>query len=847
MPDQPTPSPSDRPVPADSLLFEATDTQFCEVALPLPLPGTFTYRVPREWTGQVPVGGRVIVQFGKRKVMTGLVTEVHHRPPARYQAKYLLEMLDDEAVVGTAQLALLRWMADYYVCALGEVVNAALPAGLKISSQSRLQLHPEFDLLRAEGFSAQEVRLLQALSEKDSLSYEEAADLLEVKQIYQQLKTLTERRAVILFEEVKEKYRPKRIRRVRLAEAFLADEALADLCAQLEGAPRQLEVLLYYLREVPVAKDAARNEAGVARSAIAAAGLSAGALGTLLKREIFEEFEETVSRFPLSPTPVGAPVSLSAAQQRARDQIMALFETRSTVLFHGITGSGKTQVYTDLIQRVLASGAQVLLMLPEIAITTQIVERLRRVFGTRMGVYHSRFSDNERVEVWRGIVDGTYAFVVGVRSSVFLPFDNLGLVIVDEEHEGSYKQFDPAPRYHARDVAIMLGQLHGARVLLGSATPSLEAYHLARTDRWGLVELMQRFGEAQLPDMRLANTRQEREAKTLRQGFTTTLLQALQHCLDQGEQAILFQNRRGYAPYVACADCEWIPRCHQCDVSLTYHQHAEELRCHYCGYQEKVKPACPDCGSTQIRHVGYGTEKLEELLQLLLPQAKVGRMDLDTTRAKTGYDQLIRAFETHEIDILVGTQMISKGLDFEKVSLVGVFDADRMLNYPDFRANERAFQMITQVSGRAGRRDKRGVVIVQTSNPERPILDLICRGDYAGLYESEIRERELFYYPPFTRLIRLTTKAPERTLAQRTAELLARICREHLGEDRVLGPEAPLVERIRNQFHQDILLKLEREKIDFRAVKQMLRDEIAHLRTDKQYKFVRFVIDVDPA
>jgi primosomal protein N' (replication factor Y) len=552
-----------------------------------------------------------------------------------------------------------------------------------------------------------------------------------------------------------------------------------------------------------------------------------------------------VSRFGDDMPTEPVKIELTDAQQQASNEVLTHFQEKDVVLLHGITGSGKTEIYIDLIQQVLEGGSQVLFLLPEIALTTQIVVRMKRVFGDKMGVYHSKFSDNERVEVWRGVLEGRYQFVVGVRSAVFLPMDNLGLVIIDEEHESSYKQYDPAPRYHARDVGIMLGLKQGAKILLGSATPSLESYYQATTGKYGLVTLNQRYGNAQLPDIQLIDLKSERKAKTMKNDFSGTLCQHIEHNLAIGDQTIIFQNRRGYSPYLNCQECNWIGECEQCAVSLTYHLDSKELRCHYCGHKEEIPRVCPTCGSGKIRSVGFGTEKLEDDLRIMYPAARVQRMDLDTTRTKNAYQTILGEFEQGNTDILVGTQMISKGLDFDRVSLVGIFDADRMIHFPDFRAAERAFQMLTQVSGRAGRREKKGLVLIQTGNTQQSLLHKVVANDYMGYYNDEIKEREGYFYPPFTRVISLTVKHEEQNKAEKAAHWLADKLLEKLGKARVLGPEKGMVERVRNKFLYDILLKLEKDKLNIKAAKVFLQEQIDTLMTQREFRGVYVVVDVD--
>ncbi len=832
---------------SDSLslgLFPEVITLFADVIVPLPLPNLLTYRVPSGMNDAIQVGARVIVQLGTRRVLTAVVARVHQNPPKKYIAKPLLELLDESPMVTAHQLELFRWVADYYMCHIGEVMNAALPSGLKINSESKLQYNPEFDT--SIPLTETEEKLLEAVQEKSSLSTDEAARLLGQKDIYPVIKSLSKKGAVLVYEEVKEKYTPKIVKKIRLTPEYGDWEPLKDLIDELEDRKqyKQVGVLMKYLARVPVMQDRAANTGGLEKPVLVKDDISESALKTLLKKGVFEEFELIISRFADIPYS-GDDVRLSESQQLATEKIVSYYKTKDTVLLHGITGSGKTAVYINLIQKVLASGSQVLYLLPEIALTTQIVARLRKVFGDQMGIYHSKFSDNERVEVWRGVLSGKFNFVIGVRSAIFLPFDNLGLIVVDEEHESSYKQYEPAPRYNARDLALVVAKLQQAKVLMGSATPSFESFYNARQGRYGYVKLTQRFREAQLPEISLVNVRIERKQKKLTHHFSEPLLTALKENLEKNEQSILFQNRRGYAPYVMCEDCGWIPHCHQCNVSLTYHQHTQEMRCHYCGFTEQMVPQCPVCGSTRIKTMGYGTEKIEDELKLLLPQARTARMDLDTTRQKNAIQTIVQAFEAGQTDILIGTQMLSKGLDFDKVSFVGIFDADHIIHFPDFRAHERAFQLITQVAGRAGRRDIQGRVLIQTGNPELFVIEKILQNDYEGLYEKELPERQKFNYPPFTRLIRLIVKHENELTSEEAAQTLATGLREKLGS-RVLGPEPPLVNRIRNQFLKDILIKLEKENINLRLIKEQIREEIQKILTTKQFKQVYVVIDVDP-
>lgn len=821
-------------------------TLFADLILPVPVNQLFTYRVPRSINALVKNGARVVVPFGKNRILTGVVAKIHQTPPSKYRAKYIAELLDDEPLVTPYQLELFQWMADYYLCSIGEVLNIALPAGLKITSQSKIQFNPDFDY--PDLLTPEEATILEEIKQYQSLTYEELGKRVGDQNVNGTIKSLIGKRAILLFEEVREKYQPKIVKKLRLKSSYEVRENLFELIGSLDKLPKQQEVVMRYVSQVPIQNEPYANRNGIEKSALARAeDLSESSLSTLIKKGVFEEFEVTVARFAETDArfTTSAVIQLTDVQQKAADEIIAHFQTKDAVLLHGITGSGKTEVYIHLAQQVLANASQVLLLLPEIALTTQMVVRLKKVFGDQLGIYHSKFSDNERVEIWKGVVSGKYQLVVGVRSAIFLPFDNLGLIIVDEEHESSYKQYDPAPRYHARDVSMVIAQKQHAKVLLGSATPALETYYQALHGRYGLVKLTQRYANATLPQFVLIDTKLEKKQRKMKSEFSSVLMEELQENLNNNQQSIIFQNRRGYSPYLQCEECAWIGECQNCAVSLTYHQRDAELRCHYCGHKESVPKTCPSCGSVKVRTVGYGTEKLEDQLKIFFPAARVSRMDLDTTRAKNAYQQLIEDVEKGNVDILVGTQMISKGLDFEKVNLVGIFDADRMIHFPDFRSAERAFQLITQVSGRAGRRERQGRVLIQTGNPSQPILQRVINNDYVGMYEEEIKERETFSYPPFTRLIKLIVKHPEVETSLKAAQQLAAVLVEKMGSGRVLGPEPPLVERVRNQYLFEILIKLEREKINIKAAKQFILDKVTDILTDKTLKGANVVIDVD--
>jgi primosomal protein N' (replication factor Y) len=828
---------------SNSLEIFDSETLFVNVLLPVPIPQAFTYRVPRHLNEFIKTGTRVIVPFGRNRVLTGIVSSVHGTPPEKYKAKYISELMDEEAIVTSSQLWLFQWVADYYMCYAGEVMNMGLPSGLKVNSESRIQINPDFfehDLLELK-----EQEILKIIEENDNISYADLSKFIDEIDVTKIVKKLISKNAIIVYEEVKERYTPKKVKKIRLKPLLANKKAALSLITELEKNQKQQAVLLCFIGHISMDDLDAKNLHGIDKVFFKEADTSSSSLNTLIKKGVFEQFEITVSRFDKIDTDRLVEITLTEPQQNASNQILEGFNQKQVTLFHGITGSGKTEIYIDLIQKVLENGSQVLMLLPEIALTTQIVSRLQKVFGDKMGVYHSKFSDNERVEVYMGVLSGRYQFVVGVRSSIFLPFQNLGLIIVDEEHEASYKQFDPAPRYHARDVAIMLAHKQNAKVLLGSATPSFESYWQALKGNYHLVELNERFGKAVLPTLELIDMKEERKNETVKKEFSEALLKAIENNIQKKEQTIIFQNRRGYAPYLNCEECNWIGKCHQCAVSLTHHLYENTLVCHYCGYTESLPKACPVCESLKLKSKGVGTQKIEEDLQEIFPKATLLRMDHDTTRAKNAYQNIINEFGEGEVDILVGTQMISKGLDFDNVSLVGVFNADKMINFPDFRSAERAFQMLTQVSGRAGRKEKPGKVLIQTAGPEHPVLQFVLSGDYKGFYAKEIIEREGFRYPPFSRIIGITTKHIDRTVAHKAAGLLAQSLKFKLGEARILGPEKGLIERIRNQYIFEVYAKLEKDKLNIPAVKKYLREQITELNTQKDFKSVRFVVTVD--
>jgi len=827
---------------------QESGNNFADIILPVPIPRMFTYRVPKNLQSQVNLGSRVIVQFGKKKVLTGIIGKVHNKPPQAYEAKPILDILDIQPSVNPLQIRFWVWMAEYYCCHIGEVMHAAFPSGLRLSSESKVQLNPNFDREESKyPLDDREVKILDALDKSEEISYEDCEKILGVKTIHPILKSLVGKEAILIFEKVQEKYTPKVETRVRLTSEIASDKkALEVVFGSLAGKPKQESILLKFLRDVPVFQKPHLNEKGVDKATLLEEGDSESSLKTLIKNGIFESFKVVVNRIQ-EEEPEKEPAILSSTQQTAFEEIKTHYDSKQTVLLHGVTGSGKTEIYIQLIREVMESGSQVLLLLPEIALTTQIVSRLKKVFGSQMGVYHSKYSDNERVEVWNGVLSGRFSFVVGVRSSIFLPFDSLGMIIVDEEHEPSYKQFDPAPRFHARDAAIMLAYFHQARTLLGSATPSFESYFNATQGKYGYVEINHRFGDASMPEYHLADLAADRKKNLLKLDTTRILREKIQDALSKQEQVLIFQNRRGYSPFIQCEDCGWTGECVQCDVSLTYHQFAEELRCHYCGYKEKVPSSCPACGSTQLATMGMGTERIEESLSLLFPEARLGRMDLDTTRNKYGYQRILDEFGSGNLDILVGTQMITKGLDFGRVTVVGIWDGDRILNFPDFRSGERAFQQITQVAGRAGRREVKGQVIIQTRNPETHLYNQVIKGDYAEFFRQEMFDRKKFYYPPYVKLVKITTRHSDLKVAEKAANSLHREMANIAVKKIVLGPEKGVIARIKNQYQFESLIKLDRSGNTQAVFKESFAKIIEELQSRPEFRSVRWIADVDPS
>jgi len=814
------------------------ETLFVEVILPLAISKNYTYRVPYDLNEGVAVGKRVVVQFGKSKLYTAIIAGIGNQAPEKYEAKYLIDILDDRPVVNTQQLSFWKWLADYYLCNVGEVMNAALPAALKLASETKIVLNQGFEYDKS-ALNDKEFLIIDALDMQPELTVSDVAKLLGQKTVMPILKSLFEKNIIHISEEVSDRYKPRKRTFITLNPVYQNPEQMKELFAILERAPKQADALLAFIH-------LSRQQTIVSKTELTeASGASAAAIKALIDKDVFIADERTVSRLLDTEDELDENFTLSEKQTEALSSIKKQFNTKDVVLLHGVTSSGKTQLYIRLIEQMLANDRQVLYLLPEIALTTHIVERLRHYFGNSIGVYHSRFNDNERVEVWQKVLKGEYRIVLGARSSVFLPFENLGLIIVDEEHESSYKQYDPAPRYNARDASIFLGNLHHAKVLLGSATPSFESYYNAQTDKYGLVELHERFGGVELPKIEVVSIIQETKNKTMQSHFSSVLMLDIEQALAKKEQVILFQNRRGYAPVIICKTCAYTPKCINCDVTLTYHKSSGKVHCHYCGYREDSPTICPACGSAHLEQKGFGTEKVEDELSMLLPDARIARMDLDTTRSKMAFQNILNDIEEKKIDVLVGTQMVAKGLDFPDITVIGIISADSLLKYPDYRANERGFQLLAQVSGRAGRRGKQGKVVIQTYDPTHRVIKQVIENDYLDLYNTEMAERKGFKYPPFYRIIQLDIKHKQPEMLYQQADYLATELRKHFA-DRVIGPEFPLINRIRNYYIKSIMLKFEKDTVSISKVKTILQDVLLQFQTTKLSKGCIVQPDVDP-
>ena len=819
----------------NEILFADDSSGFwAEIMLPLALPTTYTYSIPTQFLQRALPGCRVEVVFGKQKKYAGIIKSVRDKKPP-YPTKEILNVLDDEPILYPQQLQLWQWLSEYYMCSEGEVMSAALPTHFKLSSETILiyneEIGEDFTHLNDEEFLVAEALLL-----KKELRLTEVQQILDVTHVYPLIKKLIDKKVCFVWEAMDEQYKVKKENYVMLNPEYSSDDKMGELLNNWSRAPKQMELLLAYLHLQKTAGDVIQSEL------LKKSGASVAQLKGLTEKNILFVEKRSVDRIRSLPKNVEIDFEFSAAQQEASDKVANAFEDKNVCLLHGVTSSGKTQVYIKLIEKYFREGKQVLYLLPEIALTTQIIRRLQKHFGGNITIYHSRFNNNERIELWNKIRTGEVKIVLGARSALFLPFKALGLIIVDEEHDPSFKQQDPAPRYNARDAAIYYASLFEAKVLLGSATPSVESYFNAMHDKYALVELNERFGGIKLPEIEIIDTRQVvQKGKVM---ISPQLKEAMQKALENDRQVILFQNRRGYNPYLICGTCGFIPQCTHCDVSLTLHKFSNKLHCHYCGSVYPKLITCPACGTNSWLEKNFGTEKIEEQLEDDFSKFKIARMDVDSVRGKTAHDNLIQLFEQHRLDVLVGTQMVVKGLDFDKVSLVGILDADGLLAFADFRVNERAFQLMEQVSGRAGRKEKQGKVIIQTTNAKHPVLQLVQQHNYKQFYIMEIENRRQFFYPPYSRIILLTLKHKDKNIVTAASEKLAALLKQDL-KDFIVGPAAPVVNRIRNQYLMEILIKLPKEPGMSLRYKAAIRNHVNMVTGEKNFKTVTVTADVD--
>ena len=818
---------------------------YADLILPLALPETLTYSVPSEFVGDIAIGCSVVVPL-RNKMYSAIVQKLYEDEPKPYIVKPIISIVDKNPIVNQQQLEFWKWIAEYYMCSIGEVMTAALPSGLKMQSQTQISLS---DLYNGEvDVTEREAELYSIIEDCKNITLQQLIKKSGRKTIIPMLKTMLEKNLICIDENIKSSYKPKTEILVKLSVTIKNEDELNVVIDSLKRAKEQQKLLLHYLSLMPIIDF--EKPLKVAKTLlIKGASSKTTTLRACIQKQIFETENHEIGRISTEKINTQKPSELSDAQQLALNEINNCFENKNTVLLHGITSSGKTEVYFKLIEAQLKRNKQVLFLLPEIALTQQLLARLKKVFGNEVGIYHSKYSENERVEVYNNILDNRmlqqqkYSIIIGARSALFLPFNNLGLIIVDEEHDSSYKQHDTTPFYNARDAAIVLAQMHGAKTLLGSATPSIESYYNAKKGKFGLVKLSKRFGNVPLPNVETVNILRAYAKKQMNGHFTKQLLDAMFTALCNNEQIILFQNRRGFAPYLQCDDCGEIPRCKQCNVSLTYHKRTNDLRCHYCGYTINLYSTCKSCGSEKLNKKGIGTEKIEEELKTIFPKARTAIFDTDSMRTRNAYIKTISQFENHEIDILVGTQMISKGLDFDNVSVVGILNADNMLNFLDFRAHERAFQLMMQVGGRAGRREKTGRVLIQTFNPENKIIRDVVDNNYESFFARQITERRDFCYPPFFRLINITLKHYNVNVLNEAAHEIANYMRNFFG-DFVLGPEHPAIDKIQNKFISAILLKIDR-KTSLPKAKKMLQQCIQQTQSQQKYKSISVEIVVD--
>lgn len=820
---------------------------FAEVLLPVPIVGTFTYSVPEDLVADVKIGCRVIVSFGRKKFYTGIVVALTPIAPQGYEVKDIALVVDRQPVVRHPQLKLWTWMADYYLCTPGEVMRAAMPAGLKIESETFISPDPDYEERPDQRLNTREVVVMNYILGCDK---KQPLDLIGKKTGFANIgpiiNSLLEKGAVQISENLVERYRSKKETYVRLTAEKGDNAALHAAFDSVRSGGMQEKALLALLElSAFMRKDTTELIEVTRAELLERSGVTTAVIAAMAKKGIVEVYKKEISRFSYSGLVTGELPVLSDPQSAALDRIHKSWFEKDITLLHGVTSSGKTEIYIHLIDYVLKNGRQALYLVPEIALTTQLTRRLQKVFGEKVVIYHSKFSDNDRVDIWKKLLATSEpCVVIGARSAVFLPFASLGLVIVDEEHESAYKQQDPAPRYNGRDAAIVLASMHGAKTLLGSATPAIDTYYKALNGRFGLVELKERYEGLKLPQMQIVDMATARKRGEVDGAFSMLTRRLVNESLQRGEQSILFINRRGYAPVARCKLCGYVPKCEKCDVSLTYHRHSDKLICHYCGTPYSVPDVCPACKEPGIEVLGYGSERVEEEIDSLFPTASIARMDLDTTRSKDGYENIIDNFSKGKSQILVGTQMVTKGLDFGRVSVVGVINADSIVNFPDFRSSERAFNMIEQVAGRAGRKSDNGVVAIQTYNPSHPLFDYLVRHDYEGHYKREISEREQYNYPPFVRIIYVYIKHKDPTAVSTIAFEFASRLRTLLG-NRVSGPDEPYVSRIQTLYIRRIMLKIETQA-SISKVKSLLNDIRIEMTNNRMLSGALLYYDVDP-
>lgn len=813
---------------------------FVEVIIPLSLPKTFTYRVSEAEFQYIQKGMRIAVPFGKNKIYTALAVDLHQNAPKLYEAKEIHQILDEQPIVNEFQINHWFWIASYYMCNIGDVYRGALPSALLLESETIISQQKDTVINESE-LSDDEFLIYEALQHQSSLKVQNIMDILNKKSVLPVIQKLIHKNIITLEEEIQEVYKPKLTRYIRLHPHYQSEENLISLLDTFnKSAGKQKELVLQYFQ-----LQAQERKPISVKQLTETANISAAVIKALVDKGVFETYYIQEDRVNFAQNQKENQLALSEAQQKTHDEIVNTFAGKDVCLLHGVTSSGKTEIYTKLIEHYIAQGKQVLYLLPEIALTTQLVSRLTKHFGNKVAVFHSKYSNNERVEVWQNVLQQSEKaqIVIGARSALFLPFANLGFIIVDEEHEPTFKQQDPAPRYHARDAAIVLANAHQSKVLLGSATPSIETYYNATSGKFGLVVLKERFGKVQMPEIELVDLKDSYFRKRMKGHFSLTLIEQITEAFANNEQVILFQNRRGFSPVLECLTCGHVPQCPQCDVSLTYHKYKNQLRCHYCGYNMAKPTNCHSCSSVDLETKGFGTEQIELELAELFPNKNIKRMDQDTTRGKYSFEKIIDGFKNREIDVLVGTQMLAKGLDFDNVSLVGIMNADNMLYHPDFRAFERSYQMMTQVAGRSGRSEKRGKVVIQTYNPLHNIIQQVTHNDYEGMYKEQLYERKIYYYPPFYRLIRLTLKHRDFEKLKEGSMWLYQVLKQNLSIP-VLGPEEPVVSRIRNEYIRTIMVKIPGDA-SLQGTKKTIQKVLNSFEVVAQYRSIKVTVNVD--